>query len=66
VGGELYGGISDSNGLDRTQLQVMLGAQFAIRDNVRLCLGLIGGEYAANPRIGGQIGIAADFPRVFD
>jgi Putative MetA-pathway of phenol degradation len=62
VGGELYGGISDNSGLDRTQLQAMLGAQFTIRDGMTLCAGLIGGEYAASPRIGGQIGIAIDFP----
>jgi hypothetical protein len=62
VGDELYGGVSDNSGLDRTQLQAMLGAQFTIRDGVTLCVGLIGGEYAASPRIGGQIGIAVDFP----
>lgn len=62
VGGELYGGIADNNGLHRTQLQAMLGAQFTIRDGMTLCVGLIGGEYAASPRIGGQIGIAVDFP----
>jgi hypothetical protein len=62
VGGELYGGIADNNGLDRTQLQAMLGAQYTIRDGMTLCFGLIGGEYAASPRFGGQIGIAVDFP----
>jgi hypothetical protein len=65
VGGEIYGGISDNDGLDRTQLQAMLGAQYAIRDNVSICLGLIAGTYAASPRLGGQIGISMDFPNIF-
>jgi len=43
----------------------MLGAQYAIRDNVAICLGLITGTYAASPRLGGQIGISMDFPNTF-
>jgi hypothetical protein len=62
VGGEVYGGIADDAGLHRTQLQFMLGGQYNIRDNVALCLGLLGGKYDASPRIGGQLGIAVDFP----
>jgi hypothetical protein len=62
VGGEVSGGIADNDGLHRTQLQVLLGAQYGVRNNVALCIGLVGGRYAASPRIGGQIGIAVDFP----
>jgi hypothetical protein len=65
LGAEIYGGISDNDGLDRDQLQAMLGAQYAIRDNVTICLGLIAGTYSASPRLGGQIGIAMDFPNTF-
>src|SRR5215472_11715348 len=57
VGGEIYGGISDNDGLHRQQLQALIGAQYNIRPNVALTLGLIGGRYAASPRIGGQVGI---------
>ena len=64
LGGELYGGISDGAGQDKTQLQAMLGAQYAIRDGLTLCLGVLGGKYGATPRIGGQIGISIDFPDV--
>jgi hypothetical protein len=64
LGGELYGGISDGAGQDKTQLQAMLGAQYAIRDGLTLCLGVLGGKYGATPQIGGQIGIAIDFPDV--
>jgi hypothetical protein len=62
VGGEVYGGISDGAGKDKTQLQAMLGAQYAITEGVSLSLGLLGGRYGATPRVGGQIGIAVDIP----
>ena len=60
IGAELYGGISDGAGKDKTQLQGMLGAQYAIRDGLSLCLGLLGGKYGGTPQIGGQIGFALD------
>jgi hypothetical protein len=62
IGAELYGGISDGAGKDKTQLQGMLGAQYAIRDGLSLCLGLLGGKYGGTPQIGGQIGFALDLP----
>jgi hypothetical protein len=65
IGAEVYGGESDTDGLDRTQLQTMLGAQYTIRDGIAVSIGFIVGTYAASPRIGGQIGIAIDFPNTF-
>jgi hypothetical protein len=65
LGGEIYGGIADNEGLHRTQLQVLIGGQYNIRSHVALTFGLVAGKYAASPRIGGQLGIAADFPDVF-
>ena len=64
LGGELYGGVSDGAGQDKTQLQALLGAQYTIRDGLTLCLGVLGGKYGATPQIGGQIGISIDFPDV--
>ena len=64
LGGELYGGISDGAGQDKTQLQALLGAQYTIRDGLTLCLGILGGKYGATPRVGGQIGVSIDFPDV--
>jgi Putative MetA-pathway of phenol degradation len=64
IGGEVYGGLSDNSGLSRSQLQFMLGTQYNIRAGMTLCFGLIGGKYVASPRIGGQIGVALDFPEV--
>lgn len=62
LGGEIYGGISNNPGLDRTQLQTMLGAQYAIRNRMTVCFGLLAGKFSASPSIGGQIGLEMDFP----
>jgi hypothetical protein len=62
VGAEIYGGISDGAGQDKTQLQAMLGVQYAIRDWLSLCMGILGGKYGATPQIGGQLGISMDLP----
>lgn len=62
VGAEVYGGISDGAGTDRTQLQGLVGAQYEIRSGLSLSLGVLGGRYGATPRIGGQLGLAVDFP----
>ena len=65
LGAEAYGGIADDPGLDRTQLQGMIGMQYTIRNGLALCLGLLGGKYGATPRIGGQISFSVDFPDFF-
>jgi hypothetical protein len=64
LGVELYGGVSDGAGQDKTQLQAMLGGQYAIRDGLTLCIGILGGKFGATPRIGGQIGLSMDFPDI--
>ena len=63
-GGEVYGAVSDGAGQDKTQLQALLGAQYAIRDGLTLSFGVLGGKYGATPQFGGQIGISIDFPDV--
>jgi len=62
VGAEIYGGVSDGAGQDKTQLQAMVGIQYEIRDWLSLCLGILGGKYGATPQIGGQLGVAIDLP----
>lgn len=62
LGAEVYGGISDGAGSDRSQLQVLLGGQYAIRNGVSVSFGALGGRFGATPRVGGQIGVAMDFP----
>ncbi len=43
----------------------MLGGQYALRNGLSLAFGLLGGKFIASPRIGAQIGFAADFPDIF-
>ncbi|HSM76337.1 MAG TPA: hypothetical protein VLT57_01865 [Bryobacteraceae bacterium] len=62
LGAEIYGGVADKNGLGKNQLQGLGGGSYTIRDGLSLAFGLLGGHYAASPRIGGQIGFAVDFP----
>jgi len=65
LGMELYGGVADTSGLGRTQLQGLSGGEYVIRDGCSLTFGLLGGKYEATPRIGGQIGFSVDFPAIF-
>lgn len=62
LGGEVYGGVADVNGLGRNQLQGMLGGLYAVRDTLGITFGLLGGKYPGSPKFGGQIGIALDMP----
>jgi len=65
LGAEVYGGFTSTGSLGRSQLQILAGGQYAIRNGVGLALGLLGGKYIASPRIGGQIGFSIDFPDVW-
>lgn len=65
LGSELYGGFTSNGNLGRSQLQFMIGGQYAIRNGLSFDFGLLGGKYIASPRVGGQIGISVDFPDVF-
>ncbi len=62
LGGEVYGGFTKNGDLGRSQLQVLVGGQCALRNGVSLAFGVLGGKYIASPRIGGQIGFSVDFP----
>jgi hypothetical protein len=62
LGAEVYGGFTNNLDLGKSQLQVLGGGKYAIRDGLSFDFGLLGGKYAASPRIGGQIGFSADFP----
>src|SRR5262249_45541724 len=57
LGAELIGGIATADELGRSQLQAMVGGQYAISHGVAFTFGVLGGKYVASPRIGGQIGV---------
>ena len=64
LGVETYGGFTNNGNLGRSQLQALIGGQYAIRSGMTLDFGLLGGKYIASPRIGGQIGFSLDFPDI--
>jgi hypothetical protein len=65
LGGEIYGGFAEHGNLGRTQLQVLVGGQYAVRKGLSLTFGVLGGRYVASPRIGLQLGFAIDLPAAF-
>ena len=62
LGAELYGGMADTAGLGRDQLQALAGGSYTLREGVSVTFAVLGGKYEASPRIGGQIGFAVDLP----
>jgi len=65
LGLEVYGGYTDNQNLARSQLQVLAGGQFGVRNGLSLGFGILGGKDIASPRIGVQIGLSLDFPDVW-
>jgi hypothetical protein len=65
LGVEAYGGLADTAGLGRSQLQGLVGGMYAVRRSLSITFALLGGKYEASPRIGAQVGFAVDFPGVF-
>jgi hypothetical protein len=62
LGAEAYGGIPDSGGLARSQLQALAGGMYQLKSGLSFTFAVLGGRYAASPRVGGQVGFAVDFP----
>jgi hypothetical protein len=64
LGAEAYGGVGDTSGLGKDQLQGLAGGSYELRNGFSLTFAVLGGKYEASPRIGGQAGFAIDFPTV--
>jgi len=62
LGAEAYGGVADTSGLGKDQLQGLAGGAYEVRDGFSFTFGVLGGRYEASPRIGGQMGFEVDFP----
>ena len=65
LGAEIFGAYTENGNLGKAQLQAMAGGQYTIRNGLSFCFGILGGKYVASPRLGGQIGIAMDFPDIW-
>lgn len=64
LGAEEYGGVADTSGLGRDQLQALAGGWYTLRDGFSFTFAVLGGKYEASPRVGGQMGFEVDFPTV--
>lgn len=64
LGAEAYGGVADTSGLGRDQLQGLGGGWYTVRDGFSFTFAILGGRYEASPSIGGQMGFEVDFPTV--
>jgi hypothetical protein len=62
LGAEAYGAIADNKSLGKDQLQILAGGSTQLTPRFALTFALLGGSHIASPRLGGQIGFAADFP----
>ena len=60
-GAEVTGEVTSNFLLSRGQLQVLVGGNYALKKNLTLDFGLIGGRFPASPRVGAQLGFSADF-----
>jgi hypothetical protein len=61
LGVELTGALQSNFQLGKGQLQTMFGGNYQFRNNASFDFGVVGGKYAASPRLGVQLGISIDW-----
>jgi len=61
LGVELSGATTRDFQLGKGQLQAMFGGNYLFKKNASFDFGIVGGKYAASPRIGVQLGVSIDF-----
>ena len=61
LGVELFGAVSSNFDLSRGQLQGQLGGSYLLRDDFAFTFGVLGGRFAASPKVGLHLGFAYDF-----
>ena len=61
LGAEVFGAVTSSFALSRGQLEGQIGGGYAVKENLELTFGVLGGRYSASPRFGIQLGFAYDF-----
>jgi hypothetical protein len=61
LGLEFAGALTKTFQLDKGQLQAAVGGNYLLRDNLSLDFAIVGGKYAASPRLGAKLGFSIDF-----
>jgi hypothetical protein len=60
-GAEITGAFTRNFDLSKGQLQTLVGGNYALRNNLTLDFGLVGGRFSGSPRVGAQLGFSLDF-----
>lgn len=61
LGAELFGAVTNNFQLSRGQLTAQVGGNYGLSENITLTFGVLGGRYAASPRLGAHLGLSLDF-----
>lgn len=61
LGGELTGAMAKDLQLGKGQLQTTVGGNYQFHQKASFDFGIVGGKYAASPRVGIQLGLSIDF-----
>src|ERR1043165_4265251 len=61
LGVEVTGALTRNLQLGKGQLQTMVGGNYAFSKKMSFDFGIVGGRYAASPRVGVQLGVSTDF-----
>jgi|ERR1043166_622541 hypothetical protein len=61
LGVEVTGALTRNLQLGKGQLQTMVGGNYAFSKKMSFDFGIVGGRYAASPRVGVQLGVSIDF-----
>jgi len=61
LGAELTGAVTNSLKLSKGQLQTLIGGNYALTRKMTFDFGIVGGKFAASPRVGVQLGISVDW-----
>ncbi|HYV24980.1 MAG TPA: transporter [Pyrinomonadaceae bacterium] len=61
LGVEVTGAVTRNLQLGKGQLQTMFGGNYALSKKMTFDFGIVGGRYAASPRLGVQLGVSVDF-----
>ena len=61
LGMEVTGAVTRATELGRGQLQMLVGGNYEFKKGMTLDFGVVGGRYAASPRVGALLGLSVDF-----
>jgi hypothetical protein len=61
LGVEVVGAFTKNFDLGKGQLQMQVGGNYSLGDNLTFDFGIVAGKYAASPRIGIQLGMSIDW-----